>query len=437
MRARLSLVIPVLLAAFALSACADAPTQIDEGSAGAQFAKGGSKNRGEAPSDEISIVQLGKILFETKKLSVKGNQSCQTCHEPAMGFAGAVGVREMGSVIEGSVEDRFGDRRPPSAAYASLAPLYTGGNNPSGGNFWDGRATGHLLGNPAADQALGPFLNPNEQALPDMACVAYRIISDATLFAAYNGVWNDGSVGIAFPDDADITCDTPAALEGQSVSLGLSGTDLSNAELLYHNVARSIAAFEASLNTFSARFDSGQLNDQEARGQKLFSSKGKCHQCHDTKGSFADFRYHNLGVPKNPSNPVYHYGPAAFDPGLGGITGNSSHLGKFRTPTLRNVALGEFNGRTYMHNGAFVSLKQIIDFYSTRDVTRVCTPQEIATLDIAQYGNFTTVEGKPAAGCWPPPEYPQNLDTRNMGRLGLTEQEIDDIVAFMKALTDQ
>jgi cytochrome c peroxidase len=437
MRARLSLVIPVLLAALALSACADAPTQIDEESAGAQFAKGGSKNRGEAPSDEISIVQLGKILFETKKLSVKGNQSCQTCHEPAMGFAGAVGVREMGSVIEGSVEGRFGDRRPPSAAYASLAPLYTGGNNPSGGNFWDGRATGRILGNPAADQALGPFLNPNEQALPDMACVAYRIIGDATLFAAYEGVWNDGSVDITFPSGAATTCGTPAVLIGPSASLELTGTNFANAELLYHNVARSIAAFEASLNAFSARFDSGQLNAQEARGQKLFSSKGKCHQCHDTKGSFADFRFHNLGVPKNPANPVYNYTTVGFDPGLGGVTGNAAHLGKFRTPTLRNVALGEFGGRTYMHNGAFVSLKQIIDFYSTRDVTRVCTPSEIATLDIAQYGNFTTVADKPAAGCWPPSEYPQNLDTRNMGRLGLTEQEIDDIVAFMKALTDQ
>jgi cytochrome c peroxidase len=436
MRARLSLVIPVLIAAFVLSSCADAPTQIDD-SATAQFAKGGSKNRGEAPSDEISIVELGKILFETEELSVNRNQSCRTCHEPSMGFAGAVRANEEGSVIEGSVAGRFGDRRPPSAAYATLAPLYTGGNNPSGGNFWDGRATGRLLGNPAADQALGPFLNPNEQALPDMACVAYRIVSNAELLDAYDDVWKDGSVNITFPGDATTTCNTPASLNGQSVSLGLAGTHLANAETVYHNVARSIAAFEASLNTFSARFDSGQLNGQEARGQKLFSSKGKCHQCHDTKGSFADFRFHNLGVPLNPANPVYNYTSGKFDPGLGGITGNAAHLGKFRTPTLRNVALGEGAGRTYMHNGAFVSLKQVIDFYSTRDVTRVCTPAEIAALEIGQYGNYSAVAGKPAAGCWPPSEYPLNLDTRNMGRLGLTEQEIDDIVAFMRALTDQ
>ena len=437
MRVRLSLVIPVLIAAFALSACADAPTQIEEGSAGAQFAKGGSKGRGETPSDEISIVQLGEILFRTTELSVNRNQSCQTCHEPSMGFAGAVGATERGSVIQGSVAGRFGDRRPPSSAYASLAPLFTGGNNPSGGNFWDGRATGRVLGNPAADQAMGPFINPNEQALPDMACVAFRIINNTALLDAYDDVWKDGSINITFPGNAATVCNTPAPLDGGIVTVGLSGTSLDNATTVYHNVARSIAAFEASLNTFSAKFDRGQLTAQEARGQKLFSSKGKCHQCHDTKGSFADFRFHNLGVPKNPSNPVYDYSTNDFDPGLGGVTGNSAHLGKFRTPTLRNVALGEFNGRTYMHNGAFVSLKQVIDFYSTRDVTRVCTAQEIAALDIAQYGNFTTVAGKPAAGCWPPSEYPQNLDTRNMGRLGLTEQEIDDIVAFMRALTDQ
>ncbi|HSJ25855.1 MAG TPA: cytochrome c peroxidase, partial [Longimicrobiales bacterium] len=359
MRVRVSLVIPVLIAALALSACTDAPTQIDEGSAGAQFARGGSKGGGDAPSGEINIIQLGQILFETTELSVNRNQSCQTCHEPSMGFAGAVGAEEKGSVIQGSVPHRFGDRRPPSAAYATLAPLYTGGNNPSGGNFWDGRATGRVLGNPAADQAMGPFLNPNEQALPDMACVAYRIRFNPELLDAYDDVWTDGSINIAFPVNAATVCSTPAALAGGSVSIGLTGTDLANATTVYHNVARSIAAFEASLNTFSAKFDRGQLTAQEARGQKLFSSKGKCHQCHDTKGSFADFRFHNLGVPKNPANPVYNYTSAGFDPGLGGVTGNPSHLGKFRTPTLRNVALGEFNGRTYMHNGAFVSLKQV------------------------------------------------------------------------------
>lgn len=63
----------------------------------------------------------------------------------------------------------------------------------------------------------------------------------------------------------------------------------------------------------------------------------------------------------------------------------------------------------------------------------VCTPEEVAVLEPYQYGNF----GPDAAGCWPAPEFGENLDTKNMGNLGLTETEIDAIVAFMEAMTDQ
>ena len=63
--------------------------------------------------------------------------------------------------------DRFGDRKPPSTAYATFSPVFHfDGTEFVGGNFWDGRATGERLGNPAADQALGPFLNPVEQNMP-------------------------------------------------------------------------------------------------------------------------------------------------------------------------------------------------------------------------------------------------------------------------------
>ncbi|HEX9894577.1 MAG TPA: cytochrome c peroxidase [Gemmatimonadales bacterium] len=384
------------------------------------------------------VAQLGQMLFEDQNLSVNRNQSCRTCHEPAQGFAAALrGVPVRGSVVQGSVAGRFGDRKPPTSAYATMTPLFSGGSNPVGGIFWDGRATGALLGNPAADQALGPFVNPAEQALPDMACLAHRVRESAYL-GAYTAVWGNAITSIVFPANTATICSTPAMAAGEPVAL--SPADRVKARTEYYNIAGSIQQFEATLNRFSARVDLGTLTTLEAAGRKLFSGKGKCHQCHDNKGSqpvFTDFRFHNIGVPRNPANPVYNYqNLAVFDKGLGGFTGRATQVGQFRTPTVRNVGLGD--NRTYMHNGVFVSLRQVVDFYNTRDVTRVCTAAELQTLLPAQYGHYDPDGAGPLtpAGCWPPPEFGKNMDTKQMGNLGLTLREVDLIVAYMMAMTD-
>ena len=112
--------------------------------------------------------ELGKSIFFDENLSINGNQSCASCHGPEVGWTGPLSeTNEHGAVYEGSIAGRFGDRKPPSAAYATLSPIFHQDKQGLfiGGNFWDGRATGEKLGNPAADQAQGPFLNPVEQAL--------------------------------------------------------------------------------------------------------------------------------------------------------------------------------------------------------------------------------------------------------------------------------
>lgn len=109
--------------------------------------------------------QLGKSIFFDENLSINQNQSCAACHGPEVGFTGPESdINAGGAVYEGSIPGRFGDRKPPSAAYATLSPIFHQDKKGLfiGGNFWDGRATGEVLGNPAADQALGPFLNPVE-----------------------------------------------------------------------------------------------------------------------------------------------------------------------------------------------------------------------------------------------------------------------------------
>jgi cytochrome c peroxidase len=196
-----------------------------------------------------------------------------------------------GSVVQGSIAGRFGDRKPPTAAYATLTPLFSGGNNPIGGIFWDGRGTGHLLGNPAADQALGPFLNPVEQGLPDKACVVYRVLN-GSYAGMYRDVWGGDPIEFVPAEYVKSVCEDPALPVDDH---GLAPVDRGKVEDAYDNIARSLAAFEASLNRFSSLFDQGMLSPLAQEGQKLFSSKGKCQQCHENRGDqpvFTDFAFH-------------------------------------------------------------------------------------------------------------------------------------------------
>jgi hypothetical protein len=93
-------------------------------------------------------------------------------------------------------------------------------------------------------------------------------------------------------------------------------------------------------------------------------------------------------------------------------------------PTLRNLALGPKGlDKAYGHNGYFKSLEAIVHFYNSRDVKPSCP------------GDFTEVEAL-AANCWPAPEVAENVNTTEMGNLGLTLREEDAIVAFLKTLSD-
>ena len=186
--------------------------------------------------------QLGKAIFFDENLSIEGNQSCASCHAPEWGWTGPdLATNAGGSVYEGSIPGRFGDRKPPSAAYATLSPIFHQDKSGLfvGGNFWDGRATGEVLGNPAADQALGPFLNPKEQALPDSACVVYRVCN-ASYPVSFEDVWGDGACDIVWPPDVDALC----ATEGTTVPL--SSGDRVKSDMAYGNIGLSIAVYEDS-----------------------------------------------------------------------------------------------------------------------------------------------------------------------------------------------
>ncbi|BBA70034.1 cytochrome-c peroxidase [Geobacter sulfurreducens] len=386
--------------------------------------------------------QLGKDIFFDTNLSINGNQSCADCHAPEAGWTGPTSeVNAHGSVYEGSIAGRFGNRKPPSSAYATTAPILNyirqGGGMFVGGNFWDGRATGEKLGNPAADQAQGPFLNPLEQGLPDSACVVHRVCT-ATYGTAMETLW-PGSCAIAWPADVDTAC----ATEGTIVNLDAPNRAKSN--LAYDYIALAIAAYEGSTesNAFTSKYDAflagkAFLTPEERRGLTLFNGKAKCARCHVNTGRtplFTDYTYDNLGVPRNSENPFYE---SAFNPlginwidqGLGGFLASridysrfaTANLGKHKVPTLRNVdkkTSPDFV-KAFGHNGYFKSLKEIVHFYNTRDVLPTCAP--------GSPGEKVT--------CWPEPELALTMNTTELGNLKLSDAEEDALVAFMKTLTD-
>ena len=110
------------------------------------------------------IEQLGEFLYFDENLSEPFGQSCASCHLPDVGFDDP---DDELPVSEGVISGLFGGRNSPSSAYAMYAPTFHFDEEEGlwiGGQFWDGRATGDVLGDPLADQALGPFLNPVEMA---------------------------------------------------------------------------------------------------------------------------------------------------------------------------------------------------------------------------------------------------------------------------------
>ena len=391
-----------------------------------------------AAEDLTPLEELGKSIFFDEDLSINANQSCASCHGPEVGFTGPISdFNAHGAVYKGSIAGRFGARKPPSAAYATVSPIFHfDGELFVGGNFWDGRATGEKLGNPAADQAQGPFLNPVEQALPDSACVVYYVCTAPSYPVSFEEVWGVEACDIMWPADVETVCDT----EGAMVSL--SPEDRATSDMTYDKIALSIAAYEDSpeVNAFTSKYDYAQahrvkLSRLERRGLALFKGKGKCRLCHILGKDMAlltDFTFDNLGVPQNPENPA-GLAPGFVDPGLGGFLESAGYpeevyeaeWGKHKVPTLRNVDLrpDEEFVKSFGHNGYFKSLEGIVHFYNTRDVKPTCP------------GPYTEEEAM-AADCWPPPEVAENVNTAELGDLRLTPQDEAAIVAFMKTLSD-
>lgn len=329
--------------------------------------------------------QLGKSLYFDQNLSLNNNQSCASCHTPSAGFADP---DSQFPVSEGSIAGLFGGRNAPSASYAAFFPDFTLQGGIQGGQFWDGRALN------LTEQAKGPFLNPVEMAMPSKAAVLLAVESSPQ---GYSQLFQD-ICGLSVFDDAR-----------NNFQPGIDSA--------YHCLADAIAAYERSMevNPFTSKYDAvlagmAVFTPDEEAGFDLFRGNAKCAHCHELAGGkdkdlFTDFKFHNIGVPSNPELLVLAGLPADFkDPGLGGFLNDPKQNGKFKTPHLRNIELTA----PYMHNGFMMTLKEVVHFYNTRDVS----------------------------GEWPAPETSENIQSSFVGDLGLTDAEEDLVVTFMKTLTD-
>ena len=422
------------------------------------------------PDNQTQQVELlGKLMLYDKNLSVNRNEACGFCHTPETGFTGPVSElnRTTGS-YPGSVRTRFSNRKPQTHAYAPLSPVLhynPGQGDLVGGNFWDMRATGRRLGNPAAEQAQGPLTNPVEMGLPDIACAVYRA-SQRPYRALFESMWGPQSFAVAWPSDVEEVCNRPGpATASDPLPVHLSPIDRGQVGTTFDQMAQAIAGYEASaeVTSFTSKFDAvlakkAQFTPQEQQGYDVFRGKGRCNECHRDGGPgedplFTDFTASNIGTPANPRLPYYGadrpdpfgyvanpQGSSYVDGGVGTFLRQGHMLSqpsavdqrwvklapdnqaRMQVPTLRNVDKRPYPDfvKAYGHNGYFTSLKAIVHFYNTRDVLPRCKPHDV--------GEGTT--------CWPAPESTENMNTSKVGNLGLSDAEEDALVSFMQTLTD-
>ena len=419
------------------------------------------------PDNQVQQVELlGKLLLYDKQLSVNRNEACAFCHMPATGFTGPVSElnRTTGS-YPGSVRTRFSNRKPQSHAYAPLSPVLhynPGQGDLVGGNFWDMRATGRRLGNPAAEQAQGPPTNPVEMGLPDIACAVYRA-SQRPYRALFESVWGPQAFAIAWPSDVEQVCARPGPPPaGDPLPVHLDPLDRGRVATTFDQMAQSIAGYEisAEVTSFTSKFDAvllagkAQFTKQEQAGYDLFRGRAQCNACHRDGGPgedplFTDFTASNIGTPANPRLPYYREdrpdalgyvanpaGASFVDSGVGGFLAKGHLLSqpsavdqrwlklapdnqaRIQVPTLRNVDKRPYPAfvKAYMHNGYFTSLKAIVHFlqYYARHP---------AALPVRHDVNEGTT-------CWPAPEFDRQHEhepswaPRPVGRGGRCDREL-------------
>ena len=335
------------------------------------------------------LTDLGRALFFDTSLSEPPGQACATCHDPERAFSDPRREPLGGALSLGADDRSVGDRNTPGLTYIGMVPPFSEVDaHHRGGLFLDGRAATLEI------QALEPMLNPLEMALPDEAAIVERVLANPGHRAAISAIFGEGSL-----ETTRTTIDA---------------------------VTTAIAAFERSsaFSTFDSKYDRWlegryEMSREEAIGREVFfSGLVNCIQCHlndpdriSARETFTNHRYHNIGVPANEA--IDRVTP---DVGLAGHPDveDRSARGRFRVPTLRNVAVTA----PYMHNGVFTELETAVAFYNNYTLKHQRNPE--------------------TGQRWQAPEVPENVELEILADgQPMDPARLKHLVAFLKTLTDQ
>jgi cytochrome c peroxidase len=268
----------------------------------------------------VETIALGRRLYYDPILSVDNTVSCATCHSPQFGFADPKPVSE-------GVGKKTGTRNSPPVVNAAYFKV----------QFWDGRAAS------LEKQAEGPVQNPVEMA-NTLATVEQRLNTDPSYREDFAKAWGPGPI-------------------------------------TYEMVEKSIASFERTVISGNSPFDRWKyghdekaVDDAVKRGFVVFTSKkkGDCAACHtvgDKYALFTDNQFHNVGVGTDMGQFT--------DIGLFAVTHRDADKAKFKTPSLRDIALTA----PYMSDGSLKNLKEVIDFYIGAGNSNPNLDKEIHVLD--------------------------------------------------------
>lgn len=320
-------------------------------------------------------IALGDKLFHDARFSIDGKVSCSTCHNDKKAFTDSpLRVSEGHNKLTGT-------RNAPTVINAAF---FTS-------QFWDGRSP------TLEDQSRHPMVNPVEMGLPDHEPVLKIVREDPVYVDAFRKVFNK-----------------------------------SGAAVTMNEVQKAIASFERTIVSGDSPFDryyfggdKGAISDAAKRGFDVFLGQGRCVSCHvveQTQALFSDNRFHNIGVGINRIQDDIPRLASAFlkakaagadvdksvlgdaktsDLGRFAVTDSFDEIGGFKTSTLRNIAMTA----PYMHDGSLKTLKDVVKHYNEG--------------------------GKSPNDSWPVNAYLSG----GIRPLNLTEQQMDDLVAFMEALT--
>lgn len=319
-------------------------------------------------------IALGEKLYREERFSTTGDVACLTCHDPEKAFTDSPLKTSEG------IEKKTGTRNSPTVINSAYFTT----------QFWDGRSPD------LEDQALHPFINPVEHGFVDHEPILEIVRTDPEYAAAFKDVF---------------------------------GTKRD--EITMREVTLAIASFERTVIAGNSPFDryfyggeADAMTEQQIRGFELFVNEGRCVSCHvieQTQALFTDNRFHNIGVGINTIQKEVPELATTFleaertvsevdvevltDPktselGRFAINRDMDDIGSFKTPTLRNIEVTA----PYMHDGSVETLKDVMVHYNNGGVTDVGDP----------VNDFLSGGIRP---------------------LNLEEEQLDDLVAFMEALT--